>query len=152
MRSRGAAIALAVYLVVLALLTLWPTHPDAVIQPFTTTLLADLARSRATSWISYPVLNDLANAVLFVIAGILAILAFGRRGWWWSIVVGCAVAGLFEVAQALFLPGRTPDVSDVVSGAVGTLVGVGIGLAIVMARRSETPNAAARTTSPDDGA
>ena len=43
---------------------------------------------------------------------------------WRVIVLGFALAGLTEVYQGLFVPGREPEVLDVLANAAGVLVGV----------------------------
>lgn len=134
MRSRSASIVLVVYVAALGFLVLWPTHPDALWQPFTVSLLQHFAAHPGTSWISYEVLNDITNLVLFLPVGLIAILSVGSRRWWLVFLLGCVGAAGVEVLQALFLPGRVADISDAVFGAIGVLVGVGFGVAIVALR------------------
>ncbi|MEX0747903.1 MAG: VanZ family protein [Rhodothermales bacterium] len=43
---------------------------------------------------------------------------------WRVIVLGLALAGLTEVYQGLFVPGREPEVLDVLANAAGLLAGV----------------------------
>ena len=133
MKSRAAAIALLAYVVALGLLVLWPTHPEAFLTPQLTALTTSFAAHPSTAWITYGVLNGVANVVLFVPLTLLAVLVFGR-GWWFLIfAAGAAASAGAELFQATFLPGRTPDVSDIVAGGIGALLGVAIG---VLASRS----------------
>ena len=127
MKSRRAGIAFVVYVVALALLVLWPTHPEAFLNPELVAATNTFAANPITAWITYPVMNGVANVALFVPATLLAVLAFGR-GWWFPIfAAGAAAAALAELAQWLFLPGRTPDVSDIIAGSIGSLIGAVIG-------------------------
>ena len=142
MRSRGAAFGLVAYFVVLGLLVLWPTHPEAFLNPQLVAVTDTFAANPLTAWITYGVMNGVANVILFIPMTLLAALAFGR-GWWFVIfAAGAAAAALAELAQWLFLPGRTPDVSDIIAGSIGSLLGTAIGIITVTRtrKREEAPS------------
>lgn len=72
--------------------------------------------------------NVLAPALLSA-----AITALDRRSRWWLWGGGIAVACLLaEVGQALYLPGRDPEFSDVALNTAGALLGAA---SVAMARR-----------------
>jgi glycopeptide antibiotics resistance protein len=142
MKLRAALIALVAYVVVLALLVLWPTHPEAFLQPQLITLTLNLAAHPATAWITFGVLNFVANVVLFAPLTLLGVLVFGRAWWFLIFAAGAAAAAAAELAQDLFLPGRTADIFDIIAGSVGSLLGALIGVAIVRRRgqKNEAPS------------
>src|SRR5690606_8983048 len=72
--------------------------------------------------IGYPVLEFLANVVLFVPFGALVMLSFPALRWWQVILLGCATSTTIELVQIL-LPSRFPTVSDVVANTLGTAAG-----------------------------
>ena len=124
---------LAVYLVGLVRVTLWPRlGPDDTF---------DLVRT-VLAWLnahgfplSFSVTEFLANIALFVPFGILVGLLSRLRPW--TVVgLGLATSAVIELAQLLFLPDRVSDVRDLVANTLGTAVGVAVLLA-VRARRRE---------------
>ncbi|KAA9130654.1 VanZ family protein [Microbacterium caowuchunii] len=69
-------------------------------------------------------LEFLANVVLFVPAGALALLWLGRRaGWWWAAAIGLALSGTIEGVQALMLADRVADVRDLLANTLGSVLG-----------------------------
>ena len=69
-------------------------------------------------------LEFLANVVLFVPAGALAVLWLGRRAaWWWAAGIGLALSGAVEGIQALMLTDRVADVRDLLANTLGSVVG-----------------------------
>lgn len=77
--------------------------------------------------------NVLAPALLSA-----AITALDRRSRWWlwggAIAVACLLA---EVGQAMYLPGRDPEFSDVALNSAGALLGAA-SVAMVRRRRART--------------
>ena len=57
---------------------------------------------------------------MFVPLGVL-VLPLKRR--WWLLFAGTAFSALIETYQALFLPGRYPELRDVLSNSIGFLLG-----------------------------
>ena len=83
--------------------------------------------------------------------GVLAVLCLmGLTGWRWRRVAGASLLGAFVIAVAYgvsdefhqsFVPGRSPDVADVVADAAGAALALTAawGWAILVARRSSIP-------------
>jgi glycopeptide antibiotics resistance protein len=106
------------YLVALAAIVLWPHHVDSGAGP----LYALLLRYASAA---FPFgIDATLNVVLLIPFGmILATVLPGRP----FIVLGVvwAVPLLIEIAQGLFLPGRTSSVLDVAANTVGGVIGAG---------------------------
>ncbi|MBW9094685.1 VanZ family protein [Microbacterium jejuense] len=83
-----------------------------------------------------PQLESLLNALLFIPLGAAVALLLGRRLWLLAPVVGFAVSFAVEYAQSR-IPGRVPDLQDVVWNTVGAGTGAVVaGLILVAAGRS----------------
>lgn len=121
---RRVQVVLAVYLLVVARITLWPDFADD----------HALGTVRAlTQWLSargVPVtfagVEAGANVLMFGPFGVLVGLLARRRRLWWAVVVaaGCALSAAIETSQRLFLPTRVPTVQDVVMNTLGAALGV----------------------------
>jgi len=124
-RSRRlTGVALAVYLLGVARVTLWPEPaPDDTF---------DIVRA-VLDWLeahgiplSYAGLESAANVVMFVPFGILVGLLLPRRPPWTVIALGAGTSVAIELAQLAFLPSRVSDPRDVVANTLGAAVGVGL--------------------------
>ena len=83
--------------------------------------------------------------------GVLAVLCLmGLTGWRWRRVAGASLLGAFVIAvlygvsdefHQSFVPGRTPDVADVLADAAGAALALTAawGWAILVGRRSSMP-------------
>ena len=83
--------------------------------------------------------------------GVLAVLCLmGLTGWRWRRVAGASLLGAFVIAVVYgvsdefhqsFVPGRSPDVADVVADAAGAALALTAawGWAILVGRRSSMP-------------
>ena len=87
-------------------------------------LLGWFARHRLTEWITLDRVEFAANVAMFVPLGVFAVLWFGVRGWWTAPVLGLAVSGAIEFAQAVFLDTRVPDGRDLVANTLGAVIGM----------------------------
>ena len=119
----------AVALLGVAALTL---GPRAIVAPARGTFL------RATEAVASPVLtlfpdigvDQLLNGLLFVPLGAAVAALLPRRVWWLAMVAGLALSITVEYLQAS-IPGRVPDLDDVLWNTVGTAIGV---LAVTLLR------------------
>ena len=140
MRTLLLRIVFAVYLVAMGFLV-WLPNPDAVQY---TGIVAVVARWFEPLGLpfepTYIVLEILANVVLFVPFGILALTAFRGMRVWSATLAGLATSCLIEGVQ-LFLPTRYSTVSDLIANTAGALIGA---LLVVGWRRRAASAAASR--------
>jgi hypothetical protein len=121
------AVALAAYGVGLALIAFWPRHVDEGFGP-ALALIAEVF-----PWATTRRLEVGANVALFVPLGLLLTFLLDRSRYL-VLPIGFLVSFLVESVQALFLPGRTPSVLDIIANTAG--VCVGMLLATMLTRRS----------------
>jgi len=85
----------------------------------------------ATAWLTFGVVERLANVALFVPLGFLGALAFPRRFWVVPFLLCVSLSCGIETFQGAFLPTRVEDFHDVISNGLGALVGA---LAVTVVR------------------
>ena len=135
--------ATALYLAVVAWVTLGP-QPIALLRAGGVwRLLAIFQRHNSTAWITYPRLEFTANVLMFVPIGLFLLLLFGRRLWWLAVIMGVLLSVVIEFTQ-LFLPGRVSDVRDLMSNSLGALIGVLLALVVTWPAAVRRRRAAAR--------
>ena len=129
------SVATAVYLAIVAMITLGPAPPSDS-EGWLFDILRVLGRSETTRWITYQRVEFTANIFMFFPIGMLArlLLPSGRRHGLVSIAFGVALTCTIEFVQK-FIPGRVSDISDIVSNSIGTVLGVAIVTACALRRR-----------------
>jgi glycopeptide antibiotics resistance protein len=110
----------AAYGLALLGIAMWPNHVDE-------SLGLSIHRGYAT-------LEFVANIVLFVPFGALALLSWRQMDWRWAVLGGVLVSSSVELVQATLLPGRTGSLQDVVANTLGAAIGGGLVLGL---RRAE---------------
>lgn len=131
MRGAGRYVlvaAMSVYLLFVAIITLTPSTGDGhspmwYVHRF-------LQQFDGVAWVTEPGLQTAANVVLFVPLGLLGVPLVGRHRWWWVVLAGVAMTCFIELVQH-WVPGRVPDVYDLVANASGALLGAGAMLLVV---------------------
>lgn len=113
----------AMYVVVILVVTLWPTAVDNGLDPYIDRLLAKLWERGVPTFVNYSFVEFTANIVFFVPLGFLAGLLLTRRTSWLAFIGGSALSGLIETAQGALLPGRVADPGDVVANSSGAFIG-----------------------------
>jgi glycopeptide antibiotics resistance protein len=86
-------------------------------------------RFSATEWITFNLLEFLANIAMFAPIGLFFVLLFGRRRWWLAVVLGVALTVGIEFTQQ-FIPNRVSDPRDIVANSLGSMIGVLVALAV----------------------
>jgi glycopeptide antibiotics resistance protein len=124
---RPAAISLAIYGVLTAVVGFFPTPVDRGATPLIRSVLASLHRNGVPAWFDYHFVEFTANIALFVPLGVLAVFAVGRRWAWLAVLAGTGMSVAIEAGQWLLLPERFPSGLDVLANTIGTIVGVAIG-------------------------
>lgn len=122
-------------------MTLRPQPYDADTAGILRRILALFAGWPPTAWLTFDVVEVIANVVMFVPLGLL-VLAWGGRPWH-GILSGLALSAAIETTQLLFLPTRVADVRDVVANTLGATLGVVLVVIVARAVRSHSRRIAA---------
>ena len=86
-----------------------------------------------TSWLTYTLVEKLANVAMFVPFGFLLALHMGRRRWWVGWAAGAAFTCLIEGAQVTLLsPTRFGTISDLITNTLGAGIGAVLALLIMV--------------------
>lgn len=111
-----AAVSSSVYLVALAVVLFWPEHIDSGAGP-----LYDVLLRVAPAAFAFGV-DPTLNVVMMVPFGMILAAALPGRP---LVILGAAwvVPLLAEIAQGLFLPGRTSSAVDVAANTLGGVLG-----------------------------
>lgn len=122
---------LILYTVFIGFMTLTPYQLDVSPAGPIGRLLQFFADHQMTSWLTYTLVEKLANVAMFVPFGFLIALHKGRRRWWVGWVAGAVFTCLIEGTQATLLsPTRYATISDLITNTLGA--GIGAVLALVL--------------------
>jgi VanZ family protein len=143
-RSLPFAVLAAVYLAVVALVTLGPTLWRTLPNRGDYDVLSPTVWVDPDTWVRIGSPEFVANILLFVPLGLLLRLAVPRAGWLGAAVIGGAVSVAIEVLQ-MWSP-RVSDPRDVVANTLGALAGALIGV-VVSAVARWTQRGVARASS-----
>lgn len=127
-----SAIALATFLLIIAVITLWPGPPDPDGQSWLREFLRDGRAYGIPAWITFGRVEFLSNVIMFLPVGFFGALALRRHRWLVVPAAAVASAGI-ETIQAMALPLRDGSVRDVVSNTLGALLGYLLAAAVVAA-------------------
>ncbi len=138
--ARTGRIGTLAWLVVAALILLWPVPVDRGADHWLLGVLRALHAHGLPRWIGYGAVESSANVVFFAPLGVFLVLALIRRIGGWSVPVaiaaGLAVSLAGELAQYLLLPARFASASDVAANTLGaTLAAVVSWLVVRTGRR-----------------
>ena len=121
-RSAIRILAATVVLAVVAGLTLAPPSIAAPARRLFVQAMVTLAEP-LVMWIPGGLTERVLNTLLFVPLGATVALLLSRRLWPVAILAGLALSATVEYAQAS-IPGRVPDMADVLWNTVGGAIGV----------------------------
>jgi glycopeptide antibiotics resistance protein len=133
-------VATACYLVFVGWLTLGPQPLDSNGRGLLHRLIRFISGDNTLDWITFALVEFVANIVLFVPVGVLFVLLLGWRRWWAALLLGVGLTASIEFAQ-LFLPDRVADPRDLVSNSIGALIGVVLVLLVTAWRAHRKPAA-----------
>jgi glycopeptide antibiotics resistance protein len=131
-RVRFVAVLTVLYVVVVLVVTLWPTTVDRGLDPYIERLLEKLWSKGVPTFVDYGFIEFSANIVFFVPVGFLLGLLFPYGLWWLAVVGGGLLSASVETAQGLFLPGRVSSIEDVIANTTGAVVGCLVAVAVRM--------------------
>src|SRR4051812_9408783 len=92
------SLATLAYLGVVGWLTLSPQAPSGT-NNFLWRLAHFFESHASTEWITFNLLEFVANIALFVPFGVFFVLLLGRRRWWLAILFGVATTVIIEFSQ-----------------------------------------------------
>lgn len=121
-RSRiVGAVLLAAYLAFAALVVLWPQRVDGD-SLGVYRVLYQLYGVGMPRWITYNLVQFVANVALTAPIGLFLAMMLPRRLWWVATLACVALFAAGEIAQ-LFLPARMPSLLDWLANSLGGLIG-----------------------------
>ncbi|AZL11419.1 VanZ family protein [Brevibacterium aurantiacum] len=124
---------LILYTVFIGFMTLTPYQLDVSPEGPIGRLLQFFADHQVTSWLTYTLVEKLANVAMFVPFGFLLALHMGRRRWWVGWAAGAAFTCLIEGAQVTLLsPTRFGTISDLITNTLGAGIGAVLALLIMV--------------------
>jgi len=123
-RSGARILAATIVLAVVAGLTLAPPSIAAPARRVFVQSMVALAEPLVL-WIPGGLTERLLNTLLFVPLGATVALLLTRRLWPVAVLSGFALSATVEFAQAS-IPGRVPDLADLLWNTVGAAIGVGM--------------------------
>lgn len=117
-----AGLLLVLFAAVIVVIVFWPGPPDPGGQTALSHYLHRAHTNGLPYWISFDLVQNLANVVMFVPLGLLGSLALRRHNF---LVVVAAGAGsvLIELVQLVLLPDRVASLADIASNTIGAFIG-----------------------------
>ncbi len=112
---------MAVYLVVVALIVFWPTAEVA--SGSVNVISSTLQSAGAPPSVSPGRVEFVTNVMLFVPLSFLGNTFRPEWGWKGWLLAGLVGTFAIELTQMLLLPGRSPQVQDVVANTLGAVCG-----------------------------
>ncbi|PFG31013.1 VanZ family protein [Paramicrobacterium agarici] len=137
-----------VYAMFIAAITLTPEPFGDGVEGTIDRALQALSQHPLTSWITYTLVEFVANIGMLVPFGLFVALCAGRRLWWVGAVASLAYTVFIESFQALVLSAtRYATISDVIANSVGGLVGALVVYLAATATDARTRRRSASSTS-----
>lgn len=129
-RSRIIGVALIVALCVpLLVVGYWTTPVEGVVRDDLKRTIAWIA-SHGWDFVTYSLLDFVANVLWFVPFAALAVMALGTRSAPF-VLVGCATVSVaIELGQAYLLPARVGTPTDVLANVLGSVAGIALGVLV----------------------
>jgi hypothetical protein len=131
---RTAAGLLVLFLFAIAVIVFWPGQPDPGGQSALKAYLNDGPSHGLPSWVTFALVETVANVAMFMPVGLLGSLAIRARNY---LVIGYAAlaSGLIELVQLVLLPQRVASLDDIRANTMGAILGFLISVPALRARR-----------------
>lgn len=126
---------LAIYLLALAFIVLWPTPVDQSSGHYLKSVLEWLHDRGIPSWFNYAVVEWLSNVVMFLPFGFLVAQYFKNRRIAKTFIAGFALSTAIESVQLLFFEQRTASILDIAANTLGALLGSAIFVILTFLRQ-----------------
>ena len=121
------------YLAAVAAVGLSPTRVDSAFRSEVMSFADGLVAS-GFSYMSYSLVDALANVLWFAPVGVLVVLIIGRKHWILAFLLCAGLSCGIEVLQSILLPERVGSVSDVIANCSGAALGILAGVIVDQAR------------------
>lgn len=131
-----SVIAVAIFGMVIAVITLWPGPPSPGGQSRLREFLGAGHANGIPTWITFELVEFVANIVMFLPVGFFGALVLSRHRWM-AVLAATLASAVIETIQALALPQRDGTVRDVIANTLGALLGYLLAttvVAVVLAR------------------
>lgn len=123
-RRRVTMVLFVGYSLFVAVITLTPRMPGSgFVSRVVDRLLASLHFRGLFLSVDFLTIEFIGNILMFVPLGIFTAMLISQRHWWVLLFTGTLMSGAIELSQMLFLPGRFPEVRDLISNSTGFLLG-----------------------------
>jgi glycopeptide antibiotics resistance protein len=130
-RRRLVLFAMFIYAIFVLVITITPQMPGSgFVRRLVDRLLYEVHTRGILPGLDFLHIEFVGNIVMFVPLGIFAALLLPRKAWWVLLLLGTAFSGAIEFFQGTFLPGRVPEVRDLVSNSTGFLIGAALSIAL----------------------
>ena len=127
-------VTLLAYIVVVLVITMWPSPPDPGSNPLLLRLLDWAHGAGLPAAFDLVTAEVVANVAMFVPLGLLLATSARVSRPWLAVAVGLALSAAIETVQ-IALPGRHPTVQDVVANTAGAALGAAAVVAVRALRR-----------------
>src|ERR1700712_1204781 len=131
---RVAALLLAVMVAAVVVIVFTPGPPDPNGQQDLHRYLEQAHVNGLPYWISYDLVQDLSNVVMFIPLGLLGSLALRRHNYLVVLAAACA-SGFIELVQLVLLPDRVASLQDVLCNTIGAFLGFLLSIPALRRRR-----------------
>lgn len=122
-RALVARIVLALVLLAVAAILLWPTRPATGAQNALEAWFERLHRRGLPTWLGFGSIEFLANVAMFVPLGFLTVLGWPGRQLWVPVTGWLLFSAAAELIQATLEADRVGDCRDVLANSIGALIG-----------------------------
>jgi len=131
---RWATALLFLFALGIAVVVGWPGPPDPGGQSSLKSYLSHGPAHGLPAWITFSLVESLANVLMFLPVGLLGSLAMRRRNYL-VVPFAAAASGLIEMVQLIALPSRVASLQDVRANAIGALLGFLLSIPSLRRRR-----------------
>lgn len=134
----AAGVLLVLYLAVAAYIVF---VPEGEVPTNSVTAISMLLQEMgAPAWFDEGYIEFLTNVLLFVPLTVFGATLLPRWRWWHWLLAGFWLTVAVETWQLVFLPGRSPQLSDVVANTLGAMLGYALVVAVRVATASRAGN------------
>jgi VanZ like family len=117
-----STVLLVTFCVVVGIITFWPGPPDPDGQHALKSFLLTAHAHGLPMWISFDLIEFIANVLMFVPIGLFGALALARARWL-ILLAAVSASVTIEIIQATRMPERVGTPRDVIANGLGAVIG-----------------------------